>query len=150
MTETNKKNYVTNQETDQVSRALLVWLNEYPDKPTLINYEYLSTDSIGMALSTIQSAYKTAQYVDGTYKAEYQFKIIYRLYPGTSNNKRLAADEDLNALADWMISRRPRPQIGADKTVKNISCDARSSLFARYEDGAEDHQILMTMIYEVI
>lgn len=150
MTEKKVKNYVTNQETDQVSRALLVWLNEYQDKPTMINYEYISTDAAGMALSTIQSAYKTAQYIDGTYKAEYQFKIIYRLYPGTSNNKRLAADETLNALGDWVVSRRPYPQIGTGKRVKKISCDTRSSLFARYEDGAEDHQILMTMIYEVV
>lgn len=150
MNENKPKSYVANSETDQVSRALLVWLNEYTDKPSLINYEYLEDDAVGMAMSTIQSAYKTRQYIDGSYEAEYQFKVIYRLYPSTSNNKRLAADELLNALADWAVNRTPRPQIGTGKIVTKMSCNTRSTLFARYEDGAEDHQILMTMTYEVI
>lgn len=150
MSEAKVKTYVTNSETDQVSRGLLVWLNEYADRPTIINYEYLEDDSVGMAMSSIQSAYKTRQYIDGTYEAEYQFKIIYRLYPSTSNNKRLEADELLNALADWAVSRKPHPQIGTNKVVTKMACNTRSSLFARYEDGAEDHQILMTMTYEVI
>lgn len=150
MTEKKTKAYVTNAETDQVSRALLVWLNQYEELPTTIKYEYLDKEAVSMALSTIQSAYKVAQYIDGTYAAEYQFKLIYRIFPTVKGDARLKADELLNAVGDWAVSRIPRPIIGANKVVTKMSCNTRSGLFAVYEDGAEDHQILMTMNYEVI
>ena len=54
---------VSKAETDQISRKLLVWLNQYEDKPANIAFEYLPSDQPGMALSTIQGAYKTKEYV---------------------------------------------------------------------------------------
>ena len=140
--------YVSNKETEQISRKVLTWLNKFPDKPVGIDYEYLKADGISMALSTIQGAYKTAQYITGGYKAQYQFKVVYRLQP-SSNNDRLSADELLNALADWATSRTNRPDLDGPRCVR-VQCDSQSSLFAAYDDGSEDHQILMTMIYEVI
>lgn len=138
--------YVSNKETEQISRKVLTWLNKFPDKPVGIDYEYLKADGISMALSTIQGAYKTAQYIVGGYKAQYQFKVIYRLQP-SSNNDRLSADELLNKLADWAAENAP--DLGGPHFVR-VQCDARSSLFAAYDDGSEDHQILETLIYEVI
>ncbi len=139
-------NYVSNKETEQISRKVLSWLNKFPEKPVKIDYEYLRDDGISMALSTIQGAYKTAQYITGGYKAQYQFKVAYRLQP-SKNNDRLSADEILNALANWAADNPP--DLGGPRYIR-VECDARASLFARYEDGSEDHQILMTMIYEVI
>lgn len=142
--------YLSNAETDKISRALLSWLNQFPNKPvTVINYEYLDADNIGMALSTIQGAYKIRQYITGGYQAQYQFKIIYRLQPIT-NNDRLSADELLNELADWAAYREEKPSLGIGRRNIKITCNARSSLFAAYDDGSEDHQILMTMNYEVL
>lgn len=144
-----QNNYVSNAETDNVSRKMLAWLNTYPEKPvSLIEFEYLETDKPSMALSIIQGAYKTKQYISGGYVAQYQFKVIYRVQPGRSNNARLNADELLNAMGDWMSSRSNYPDIGY--RILRIVCDSRSSLFAAYENGDEDHQILMTMTYEVI
>ena len=51
-------NMVAATETDSISRALFRWLNTWPDKPVVINYESLPADGEGMALSTIQGAYK--------------------------------------------------------------------------------------------
>lgn len=137
------------EETGQVSRKLLSWLNEWPEKPVeRINFEYVGED-FGMALSTIQGAYKTRQYITGGYMAEYQFKIIYRLF-AASNNDRLNADETLDRLAGWAASRLDKPDIGENRKVLRIQINSTSSLFERYEDGAEDHQVLMTLIYEVI
>lgn len=138
-------------EADLVSRKLLVWLNAYPDIPEdidLIRYEYLPADSPCMALSTIQSAYITQKYILGGYLAEYQFKLIYRIKVGKSNDTRLKADEVLNALGDWASAERP--DIGDGKRVRRIEVTSRSSLFAVYENGEEDHQILMKLTYEVI
>nr|DAW50502.1 MAG TPA: Minor capsid protein from bacteriophage [Caudoviricetes sp.] len=102
-----------------------------------------------MALSTIQAAYIVQKYILGGYQSEYQFKVIYRMKPGNSNDKRLKADELLNALGDWATSET-LPDIGDGRRVIRIEPTTRSSLFAVYENGDEDHQILMKMNYEVI
>ena len=140
---------VANEETDKISRKLLSWLNKWEDKPVKqIDYEYLIDDTQGMAMSTIQGAYKTAQYIFGGYKAEYQFKIIYRLQPSTTG-QRLSADETLNEFANWIERTKP-PILGDNINRVKFITNARSSMFGRYSDGTEDHQILMTMNYEVI
>lgn len=144
------KKTVSAAEEDQVSRNLLIWLNTFPHKPDdvdLIRFEFLPADAPGMAMSTIQAAYIVKRYILGGYLAEYQFKVIYRVKPGNSNDKRLKADEMLNALGDWALTGKP--DIGADKRVIRIEPTTRSSMFASYENGDEDHQILMKMNYEV-
>ena len=142
------KKAVSAAEEYQVSRKLLVWLNTYPEKPVdLIRFEFLPADTTAMAMSTIQAAYILHKYILGGYKAEYQFKLIYRIKPGNSNDKRLKADELLDALGDWTIGQRP--DIGEGKTVVSVEPTTRSSLFAVYENGDEDHQILMKLTYEV-
>lgn len=152
MASTNKTvAMVTASEQDQISRLLLSWLNEYPNKPvTVINYEFLEDDKPSMALSTIQGAYKTRRYITGGYEAAYEFKVIYRTQPGNSNNNRLKVDELLDSLADWSTSRADVPVLGEGIRFRRLETNSRSSLFARYENGDEDHQILMTMTYEVI
>lgn len=141
---------VNSEEADQVSRILLVWFNEYPELPVdQIDFEYLRDDSPCMSLSLIQGVYKTRRYITGGYEAESQFKLIYRLQP-SNNNQRLSADEVLNSIADWAVSREDKPDIGEARRVKRITSNTRSALFGRYEDGTEDYQILMTLTYEVI
>lgn len=141
---------VSVEENDQISRLFLAWLNQFPDKPVkTINYEYLKAKEPDMALSTIQAAYKTRQYITGGYEAQYQFKIIYRIQPD-GNDSRLKADELLNRLGGWAASRQDKPALGDGIRCIRIEATTRSSLFARYEGGDEDHQILMLMTYEVI
>lgn len=142
------KKTVSAAEEDQVSRKLLVWLNTFPERPVdLIRFEFLPADTEAMAMSTIQAAYIVSKYILGGHLAEYQFKVIYRVKPGNSIDKRLKADELLNALGDWTVGQRP--DIGDGKRVVSIEPTTRSSLFAVYENGDEDHQILMKMNYEV-
>jgi hypothetical protein len=137
------------EEQNKISRNLLVFLNTYPDKPVdVIQYEYLDADKACMALSTIQGAYITKRYINGGHLAEYQFKIIYRLNPGNSMDKRLKADELLNNLADWASLQKPT--VGEGVTTVKLQATTRSSLFGAYENGDEDHQILMKLTYEVI
>lgn len=143
-------NMVAATETESISRALFRWLNTWQDKPVVINYESLPADGEGMALSTIQGAYKLKEYVRGGYLGQYQFKVTYRVQPGNSNNNRLSADETLDALGEWATKARPYPDIGTGKRVTKIKINSLSSVFANYEDGSEDHQILMTMDYSSI
>lgn len=149
MDSTNKK-LVSAVEQDRISRNLLVWLNQFPEKPVpSVNYEFLRDNEPGLALSTIQAAYKIRSYILGGYQAQYQFKLIYRVQPETTNDARLKADEVLDAYGDWATSESV-PELGEGIRCLRIEANTRSSLFARYENGDEDHQILMNMIYEVI
>ena len=143
----------SSEEVGRISRSMLVWANTFPNKPVaVIKYELLDIDEAAgddaaMALSTIQGTYITRQYIIGGYQAEYQFKIIYRIKPGTSNDKRLQADEMLNRFGDW--ARTQKPDLGADINALRVEPTTQSSKFAAYEDGYEDYQILMRLTYEV-
>ena len=138
----------SSEEVDRISRSMLVWANTFPDKPvTVIKYEFLDIDDAAgddaaMALSTIQGTY-----IIGGYQAEYQFKIIYRIKPGTSNDKRLQADEMLNHFGDW--ARTQHPNLGNGINALRVEPTTQSSKFAAYGDGYEDYQILMRLAYEV-
>ena len=144
---------VEKSEEDQVSRNMVIWANTFPYLPdglsgdVAINFEYLVADVPCMALSTIQSTAITKRYILGGHQAEYQFKIIYRIKPGKSIDKRLKADELLDRFGDW--ARTQRPYIGENMRVIRMEATTRSSVFAVYENGDEDHQILMKMTYEV-
>lgn len=145
--------FVSAREEDQVSRNLLAWLNTWaaddPDLPLpieLIDYEFMAAGAVGMAMSLIQSTYIVEQFIHGPYIAEYQFKIICRAKP-TSPDKRLNADELLDRLGDWASGQKP--YIGKGLEVQELEQTTRSALFARMEDGWEDHQIFMRMTYMV-
>jgi hypothetical protein len=145
----NAKALVSADEEQEVSRSVLIWLNTCPDKVVdRINFEFLPKDSPGMMLSTIQAAYKTRQYITGGYEAQYQFKLVYRAQP-SDNDSRLAADEALNAIGAWAERTETKPDIGS-AFVRSVRRDSDSALLNVYEDGTRDHQILMTLTYEVI
>lgn len=142
--------FVEQAEEEQLSRSVLIWLNTFPDIPEAVDtirYEALKDDTTCMALSTIQGAYITKRYILGGYRAEYQFKVIYRIKPGNSMDKRLKADELLDKLGIW--ASRNKPNLG-DIRALWAGPTTQSSLFAMYENGDEDHQILMKLEYEVI
>ena len=101
-----------------------------------------------MAMSTVQGTYKTRQFIDGSYEAQHQFQVINRVLPA-SNDERLKADEVLDLLGSW-AENAEKPFLGNGITVKSITRNNTAGMLARYEGGIEDHQILMTMIYEVI
>lgn len=153
--ESNKpKQLVTAAEVDDISRKILTWANGFLDKPvSVIRYEYLEVDSAtgdetGMAISTIQGTYITKRYILGGHQAEYQFKLIYRLKPAKSNDKRLKADALLNRFGDW--ARENSPNLGDGVRAIKVEPVTQSSKFAAYEDGYEDYQILLKLTYEVI
>jgi hypothetical protein len=128
---------------------MMAWINTAQNLPVvLINYEQLKADTTCMALSTIQGTAITKRYICGGHVAEYQYKLIYRIKPGTSNDKRLAADETLDQLADWSIANPP--DLGDGIRVIKVEATTRSAMFAIYDNGDEDHQILMKLTYEVI
>ena len=145
---TDNVQLVTAAEADKVARTVRSWLNTYADKPRAsIDYEFLA-DPAGLTLTSIQAPYKTAQYIDGTYQAQYQFAIIYRTIPANAS-ERLDADEALNAYGAWAETMTGLT-LGENMKAIKVTRNSLSALTSRFEDGAEDHQIQMTLLYEVI
>lgn len=144
---------VAAEEVDKISRSMSIWANTFPESPvSLIRYEFLNIDKktgdeTAMALSTIQGTYITKRFILGGYQAEHQFKLIYRVKPGESNDKRLEADELLNHFGDW--ARKNLPDLGDEIRALRVEPTTQSSKFDAYEGGYEDYQILMKLTYEV-
>lgn len=138
---------VNAEESEAVTRTVRSWLNTYPNKPVKkLEFEFLGVDG-GLCMSTIQSAYKTRQFIDGSYQAQYQFKLIYRT-TAKNANERIRADEVLNNMAAW-AETHTKPEIADNIRITRVQRDMTSALFARYDGDVEDHQILMTIFYEV-
>ncbi len=133
-------------ESEQITRAVRTWLNLYPEKPMrMVDVEFLGETS-GLALSTVQAAYKTRRYIYGGYQAQYQFSILYQSIPTTAN-ERLEMDEVLNNYAAWVEASKP---VMPDN-CRFIRCtrNTNAALLGRDADGSEVHQILFTLLYEV-
>lgn len=137
------------EENQRIGRALLKRLNEYPDKPVpFIDFENLPDDATGMMMSNIQAAFKLSTDILGGYTAQYQFKLVYRVQPGDFNS-RLEAEETLNAIGAWASLAQNKPVLEGSARVQSVRRDSGAALFAVYDDGSQDYQILMNLIYEV-
>lgn len=138
------------EEIANVERGVVTWLNTCPLKPVLnIRFEYLKDDAVGMCVSSIQGAFKTKQYIDGRYQAQYQFKIIYRNQAGDTS-EMIGADELLNQIGAWAEINKDTLNIGSMYRIIKVERNSLSSLFAVYDDGSRDNQILLTLTYEVV
>lgn len=145
-----KKTLVSADEEQDIGRKLLIFLSGCPSIPASagrLNFEFLP-ESPGIMLSSIQAAFKTRQYITGGYEAQYQFKLVYRTYPN-DNDSRLSADETLNEIGVW-AERNVSAIDLAPAVVRSLLRTSNASLYAVYEDGSRDHQILMNLTYEVI
>ena len=139
-------NVTVTPEAEQIARAVRSWLNTYPDKPErMVDVEYLREDS-GLALETVQAAYKTKQYITGGYQAQYQFAILYRTIP-LAANERLEADEVLNNYAVWAEANPPA--LPEPCVYVRLTRNTNAALLERQPTDAETHQILFTLLYEV-
>lgn len=133
------------EERSQVARAVCAWLNSCESKPVKkIDFEYIG--DTGMCVSSVQSAYKTRQYVLGGYEAQYQFHIVYRSRPTTAD-ARLKMDEILDTMAEWCL--QSLPALEGNMVAQRVECTNGAALSARYDDSTEDHAVQLNLIYEV-
>lgn len=138
---------VSASEQAEISRTVLRWLNSYDNKPlNKVDFEFLGKTS-GLCVSTVQSAFKVRQYINGGYLAQYQFQIVYRLIASNAD-ARLSADEALDTMAEWAENNPPELPLGVNRW--RVRRDTGAAVMARYDNNAEDHAISMTINYEVI
>ena len=142
----NNQTVVVTPEAEQIARFVRAWLNGYENKPMrMVDVEFLGETS-GLALETIQAAYKTKRYITGGYQAQYRFSILYRTVPNTAN-ERLQADEILNDYAAWAEATPPTLPEGC--VFLKVERNSNAALLSREQNGSEVHQIQMTLLYEV-
>lgn len=138
---------VSAAEQAEIARTVLRWLNSYTEKPaSKVDFEFLGKTS-GLCITTVQSAFKTKQYINGGYQAQYQFEIVYRLIASNAD-ARLAADEALDTMGEWAENNTPELPLGVNRW--RVKRDTGAACVARYDNNAEDHSISMTLLYEVI
>lgn len=130
----------------QIEDAVKAWLNSYESKPTNIAYEFLRPDAISSSFSPLQAPYKIRQYITGGYKAQFQFRVIYRVEPAT-DAERIAAAEALNALGTWAVENPPTLSDAVNVKVEQYNT---ATIVAAYDDGSVDYALQLTLTYEVI
>lgn len=142
----NNRVLVSAAEQSAISRAVLTWLNSYEEKPyKKVDFEYLGKTA-GLCVSVVQAAYKTRQYINGGYQAQYQFQIVYRLIANNVDD-RLDADAALDAMGEWAEKNPPEVPEGINSW--KVKRNTGAAVMARYDNNAEDHSIQLTIIYEV-
>ena len=136
------------EENSRITRQVLAWLNRFPGLPVpLVDFEMLVPDQAGMAITVPQGAAIRKRYILGGHQGEFSFALVYRLKP-ESPDARLQAVERLDKLGDHAAASRP--DIGPEARALGTEVTARATLAARYENGDEDYQILLKLLYEVI
>lgn len=140
---------VSEAEERQVTRTLLTQLNTCPDLPAgAVRYEHLGAGEHAMAFHVEQSAYKIQRYLLGGYRAELRFSLYYRFQPRDSYLARIEADEALGSVGDW-LSANP-PELGGRCHTVRLEITRRAAAKTAWDNGDEDHTILLRLIYDVI
>ena len=132
-----------------VQRAVKTWLNtctQLPDGAGGVTFEDLPENACGICFATVQAPYYAARYILGGYRAEYNFRIIYRVLP-SDDGDMLDAVEALTDVAAWCDTAEPPEIEGADNARVTVTSDA--AILAAYEDGSNDYSVNLTLTWEV-
>ena len=131
-----------------VWRAVKAWLNTCPEIPEgmSVTFEALPANDAGLCFSTEQAALYAARYVLGGYRAEYRFRIIYRVLP-SDDDDQMEAVETLTAICAWCETASP-PEL-EDAVNEKITRTSDAAVLAVYEDDVTDYGASLTLTWEV-
>lgn len=142
---------VSASEEAQIRRVVLGTLNGSGKLPVgAIRYEQLDEGVSGMSMHVEQGAYKVKEYITGGYRAQLRFSLWYRIQPGDSSDERLRADEALDDLGEWACKLENLPELGGTLRAVQIVTNERAGAKGVWDNGDEDHRILLTLTYENI
>lgn len=131
-----------------VWRAVKAWLNTCPEIPEgmSVTFEALPDNDAGLCFSTEQAAFYADRYVLGGYRAEYRFRIVYRVLP-SSDDDQMEAVETLTAICAWCETASP-PEL-EDAVNEKITRTSDAAVLAVYEDDCTDYGASLTLTWEV-
>lgn len=134
---------------DGVQRAVKRWLNasgKLPRGAGSASFEDLRENESGICFATVQAPAYAARYILGGYRAEYRFRLIYRVLP-TGDADMLDAVEALTELGAWCETAAPPDLSGA--VNEHVVRTSDAAILAAYEDGTNDYSIDLTLSWEV-
>lgn len=131
-----------------VVRAVKAWLNTCDEIPSglSVTFEDLAENGVGLCFSTEQAAVYAARYITGGYRAEYRFRVIYRVLP-SDDGDQMDAVELLTAICAWCETAAP-PDIGGAVNEK-ITRTSDAAVLSVYEDGCTDYGASLMLTWEV-
>lgn len=131
-----------------VVRAVKAWLNTCDEIPSglSVTFEDLAENGVGLCFSTEQAAVYAARYIAGGYRAEYRFRVIYRVLP-SDDGDQMDAVELLTAICAWCETAAP-PDIGGAVNEK-ITRMSDAAVLSVYEDGCTDYGASLMLTWEV-
>lgn len=132
-----------------VQRAVRTWINTSDALPAgagAVSFEDLPENESGICIATVQAPAYAAKYILGGYRAEYRFRVIYRVLP-SDDDDMLAAVEALTGIGAWCESAAPPEITGAEN--EHITRNTDAAILAAYEDGSSDYGIDLTLEWEV-
>lgn len=132
----------------EAQRAVKAWLNTSDQLPTgmTVTFEDLPENDAGLCFATEQAPAYTARYIAGGYKAEYRFRLIYRVLP-TDDGDMLDAVEKLSAIAQWCTTSTPPDVANAINELITRTSDV--AVMNVYEDKTTDYSVSLTLSWEV-
>ena len=135
-----------------IAKVMKDYLNTWPDKPVEIRLDDLGAKAPSMMLQQLSAAEKLKSYVNGSYIGLWNFAVYMRIYCNDTAS-RIDATACLTDLASWLTEMSSDgklvrlPTIDELRTATNIALTATPSVAARYENGTEDYQMLMSLNY---
>lgn len=131
-----------------VVRAVRTWLNTCTEVPTgmTVSFEDLAENDTGICFSTEQAAVYATRYIGGGYRAEYRFRVIYRVLP-SDDGDQLNAVEALTSICAWCETAAP-PTISGAVNIK-ITRTSDVAVLSVYEDGCTDYGASLMLSWEV-
>lgn len=137
-----------------IAKVMRDHLNKWKKKPTTIKLEDLGKDVPSMMLQQLAAAEKKREYVNGSYIGVWNFALFMRVN-GEDTASHLDAMACLNDAAAWLMQKdgdgsfSNLPVIDDSRTATQIVMTSTPSIAARYEDGTEDYQAILSLEYKV-
>ena len=132
-----------------VQRTVRAWINTSDELPTgigAVSFEDLPENASGICIATVQAPAYAAKYILGGYRADYRFRVMYRVLP-SDDDDMLDAVETLTGIGAWCESADPPEISGAEN--EHITRNTDAAILAAYEDGSSDYGIDLTLTWEV-
>lgn len=135
-----------------IAKVMKDLVNSWDRKPVDIRLDDLGAEAPSMMIQQLSAAEKKKSYVNGSYIGIWNFAVYMRVSCNDTAS-RLDAISCLSDLAEWLTKIDSKgvfehlPEIDEKRTATSIALTATPSVAARYENGTEDYQMLMSLEY---
>ncbi len=133
--------------TLRIQRSLLKWLNTCPHLPNgyKIKFQEFLPNKSGIAMGSLQSSLIVEEDILGNYQAQYNFQLVHRVYPNSSN-ENLLGEEILDKIGEWIDNAKSFPSVNGFK-ITNIKRTSNSSILYKTESGICDYNTTFVVEY---